>query len=323
MKNSLLYPYKSLPGSLNQSLTDLHIEIIVNYLVPTQRKQGYVIDVLTRFETNPEIITFRQEVFKDVLKNDKTVERLMRAFENLEAINERYKTLKYQFGLFRGKFEIPLDVLNDSMNDFALLILDLMDIYKKLDLIIETMDLSSKGFLAMKDYIESKTTNLSFNEMTKFFKEFINKSPYYEIGITGDDNMLVQRVECLESFPKRPGMIKRNNSSEQVLFTAQSYAFFHTVYAYSRLNLYNVFENIFNQLFQPLYNYQEEMPFIEFAIALAQLSSSAYLKICFPEITTNNEIRISSLYDLGLSVKAMKEEDRVVTVFPNDCILDE
>lgn len=322
MNNSFLFPFPLALGEVSNSITELHIDYIIKYILDDKRKQNYILDTLALFDNNLNNIRYRQEIIKDVIKYPRLINELNNIYSKLEVIFETHKNLKYQFNNFKSEYEIPKAILNDAMNDFSYLLLEVLKVYQDYANVLNKYKFNSEGFNHLKDMIIGKVETSAFTELKEYFDYFLINSSEFEIEVNNDDDLFLRSVKCLERIQRKYSFFKKDNDSLVVLNSVQTQALYRIMYTEARLSLSNLFEELYNSLFNPLYSYKDEIIFLEFGLKLSEFFKRINMEYCFPEVNTENKIIINQLSDLYLSIKGLEESYRIYKVYPNDCIIE-
>ena len=91
---SFLSPYEKKLGLVHTSISDLHIDELLEIIEKDKDERLYILNVLSDFEENVDNIYYRQELIKDFLENDGLYDDLKAFFKKSINIGDEYRSIK-------------------------------------------------------------------------------------------------------------------------------------------------------------------------------------------------------------------------------------
>lgn len=162
MKNqtySILYPAGEASCKTLSSVTihDLGLDLICRQLSAKEPEQKYIMNVLSKMYTDPEVTSYRCEVFEDVLSNPSLREDMVGILERISFLHD--------YGGFKRDFDESATIWDlmhrlDELNDYIHCVEALHDCLKE-------QSIHSKGFVGLKEYVESLYVDHGFAELKK------------------------------------------------------------------------------------------------------------------------------------------------------------
>ena len=295
MMISFLYPYPSIRGECGNSIQDLHIERIIRYFTGDDKKQKYILGVLSTFENNVQIIYYRQHLFQDLFKFPKFYDSLCAGYKKLEKLYEDHRTFKLQYANIKNTYEASQALINDLIKDFCYMLTELMFVYRDLSLALEKYKFTSEVLKRLEAFINEKYNNQAFNELYTLLDDIILNSSSYDMEVMIDKGLKICNNTLLLSKSNH-GFLKRNKDL-LVPINIKTHNIFRNIYNDSRMNLFKMLDDIYYGLMNPLFDCHEELVFLEFAIKLYDIANRLKMEITYPTFI-EGQMEYENLYDI-------------------------
>lgn len=204
---SLLYPEGKEPSFQTLSsdtCNDLSLEYICDHVTDTEYEQNLIQRMMTKLESDPEVIRYRCDVFDDIMKFPKLRERIEELLTELNYLKELEKTVKDQtaapiWQLINRLHELDVYVncisgINECLNDNPI---------------------QSEGLKRLRDYVSSVYNESGFeylNEDIKGLMQEIGQIKSVSVGVNLDQHMRpveVGIVSINDAPFSRPGLLNK------------------------------------------------------------------------------------------------------------------
>ena len=168
-KFSLLYPdgkspnYKTLP---DESVNDLSLEFLCDNITESDYEQNIIHRMMTRIESDPEVIRYRCDIFEDIFKFPALREKIRDLLEELDYLKELEKSAK-------DNTAEPIWQLINRLQELDVYVNCISGINESLT----QNPINSTGLKKMKEYVSSVYNESGF----EYFHEDI-KSLMHEVG---------------------------------------------------------------------------------------------------------------------------------------------
>lgn len=316
---SFLYPYQSIRGECGNSMQDLHIERIIRHFTGDDKKQKYILEILSSFENNVKIIYYRQHLFQDLYNFPKFFERLQELYKKLEKLYEDHRAFKLQFANMRNDYEAPQSLFNDLIKDFCYMLRELMWVYKELATMMEKYNFTSEALKKYQNFINQKYQHYSFGELYNLLDDIIMNSNYYEMEVSIDKDLKIINSSLLKSVSSKK--VFQRHKDLLVPLNVANHNIYRNVYNDARINLFKILDDIYYGL-MAIFDCHEELVFLDFGINLYNLARRLKMEVVFPTFSKNG-MEYTDLYDIFLGIKGIEEIYQVVPVFPNSIKVSE
>ncbi|MBR4617341.1 MAG: HAMP domain-containing histidine kinase [Kiritimatiellae bacterium] len=162
MKISILFPDHSLKFNKlsDETFHDLGMDSIVKQLTPTESEQTYIRNVMSMLTPEAGHAAYRGDVFDDIYRNPGMRKELMKLLDRVNFLRD-YGSYKHDHDHDPGVWDLMhrLDEINDYISCIEA-------VYSCL----KGADISSKGLISLRDYVEKLYTDNGFGELKEDIK---------------------------------------------------------------------------------------------------------------------------------------------------------
>lgn len=206
-KFSLLYPEGKEPAYKtmgDEVINDLSLNLICDNLTESDYEKNIIKRIMTRIESDPEVIRYRSEIFDDILRFPKLRDGIKDLLEQLDYL----KNLEHSA---KDKTAEPIWQLINRLQELHAYINCISGINDSLS----GNDIKSEGLRKLREYVESVYGENGFGELKEDIMELvgsIGKVHSISLGVNLDQYMRPIEVGIVslndESF-SRPGLLKK------------------------------------------------------------------------------------------------------------------
>ena len=206
-KFSLLYPegkepaYKTLGDEV---INDLSLNYICDHLTESDYEKNIIKRLMTRLESDPEVIRYRSDIFDDILRFPKLREGIRSLLEQLDYLKDLEHSAK-------DKTAEPIWQLVNRLQELHAYINCISGINESLS----GNDIRSEGLKKLKEYVSSVYTESGFEHLKEDILELVGnvgKVHSISLGVNLDQYMRPVEVGIVslndEAFT-RPGLLSR------------------------------------------------------------------------------------------------------------------
>lgn len=158
-KYSILYPKNDASYQVISQVTmhDLGLDLICKELSSKEPEQKYIMNVLAKMYTDPQVTAYRAEVFEDVLSNQKLREDMVEILGKISFLHE--------YGGFKRDFDDSATIWDlmhrlDELHDYIKCV-------EALHACLKEQEIHSEGFLGLKEYVEQIYRDNGFGDLKK------------------------------------------------------------------------------------------------------------------------------------------------------------
>ena len=323
---SFLSPYEKKLGLVHTSISDLHIDELLEIIEKDKDERLYILNVLSDFEENVDNILYRQELIKDFLENDGLYDDLKAFFKKSINIGDEYRSIKKEklsVQKFFSTYNIDnYDTCGTLVRRYAAVIQSIIRLYFDISKYLKSYKFKSQAMNAFKDTILSKVENKSLVSLNELMDEIISLKGTYDMLVILNNRFQVidtkiildyeHKKEEFHLFKKKKEWETTNvDVNEKTLFEMDYFITSASVKLVDRLSaLFEDFYDIFSST-------AAEMTFIKFALDYTYYLNKLKLNYVFPSFNYENT-EYKGLVDPYLCIKAYDESGKIIGVCAND-----
>ena len=202
---SLMYPEGKSPSYMTlgeECCNDLSLDYICDSITESEYEQNVIKRMMTRLEHDPETISYRCDVFEDILRFPSLREKIKELLEQLDYLKDLEKSA-------RDNTAEPIWQLINRLQE--------LDVYVNcitgINECLTENDIRSEGLKKLKEYVNSVYTESGFEYLKQDIKELVNevgRIRSVSLGINLDSHMRPVEVGIVslndEKF-YRPGLL--------------------------------------------------------------------------------------------------------------------
>lgn len=325
---SFLYPFERKLGDISNSINDLHLNEIIDYISKDKLENDFIYEILSDFETNEKNIYYRQNLIKDFLKFPRLYDDLKVFFDRFSSLDYMYKNVKKEIITMSKPFKSfnvdRYEYSGEILRRYANLILDLFRCYKDLNKCLESYAFDSEALSNFKLEITKRVTNDAFNEMVSLMKEVILNSGNYKINVFIDEKIRTINASIVfgyqrEALPKSFLKKKINKKDLMLDLTSRSYFEFDYFLSLSSIKAINIITDIYEDYYGVVSQGSKALMFVNFALKYKALLDELHLPCSFPSF--GSDYNIKDLYDPYLGLKAKLDLNKIITIYPNNLVI--
>ncbi len=206
-KFSLLYPEGKEPAFKtlgDEVINDLSLNYICDHLTESDYEKNIIKRLMTRLESDPEVIRYRSDIFDDILRFPKLREGIRSLLEQLDYLKDLEHSAK-------DKTAEPIWQLVNRLQELHAYINCISGINESLS----GNDIRSEGLKKLKEYVSSVYTESGFEHLKEDILELVGnvgKVHSISLGVNLDQYMRPVEVGIVslndEAFT-RPGLLSR------------------------------------------------------------------------------------------------------------------
>lgn len=158
-KYSLLFPFENISFKTLSSVAmhDLALDSVIKAMPIKESEQNMIMNVLSKVTNDPSLIEYRCDVFDDIYKNPSMREELLSILDKINFLHD--------YGGFSREYDESATVWDlmhrlDEINDYIKCVDALHEC-------LQNKNLSSKGLIGLREYVEKIYSENGFSELKK------------------------------------------------------------------------------------------------------------------------------------------------------------
>jgi len=283
-------------------LYDLSIDRAMYRICTDHRRVDYFLDVLSRPLTAVEDITFRQQIFRDLLEMPELFEKLCLQFSRYDRIKSDWQEMKLGAppSAAAANPEALLDHIFASLKVTAFFPGTIAAFFRSVYELLEKHPIRAEGLIALRDYCGRMIENDSLDELVRIAQCFRYHTPdqfTFEMALTLDESLRACGVELsgIEKFEEKSAfataigkLFSRKEGDRQVLIDAEadgaSYEDALSLLGDALGQIDRALTAVTSNLYDVMYGLSRELMFYEIAVAYHDHVTSLSLPTCIPEM---------------------------------------
>ena len=317
------------PGIVHNSVSDLHIDEIVEIIEKDKDSRNYILNIIADFEEDTNNLYYRQNCIKDFLNNNGLYDDICEYFKKSLYIGDTFRSLKKEklsLSKFFSSYNIDnYDASGAILRRYANVINDIIKLYQDISKYLNNYDFKSEALTKFKTIIVDKVNNPAFLELNELMNKIISLKGTYDIIVNLNNKFQVidtkiildyennsQEKEKFNLFKKKKAWETTNvDVNEKTLFEMDFFITFVTI------KIVNKLSNIFESLYDVFSYTANEMIFIKFALDYANYLRMLKIEYIFPKFNFEN-CEYIGLKDPYLSIKAYNEAGTIINSTANN-----
>ncbi len=204
---SLLYPQGKEPCVnvlSDETCNDLSLDYIVDHITESEYEQNIIKKMMTKLESDPDVIRYRCDVFEDILKFPSLRDKIKDLLEQLDYLKELERSVK-------DNTAAPVWQLINRLQELDVYVNCITGINESLT----ENDIRSEGLKNMKEYVSSVYNESGFEHLNEDIKGLMNEIGQIRsvsLGVNLDAHMRpveVGIVSLNDATFSRPGLLSK------------------------------------------------------------------------------------------------------------------
>lgn len=304
--STLLYLDKKVGHKLNHNcLSDLKIDDIARMAFSDVGRQKHLLEILSNICCEEEVILYRQKVVHEMITNRTLFYEIGKIMIKLNKCDSEYNSIISSRLKIKGKVEMTLADEAMILRDYAQVVNDMINIYRKLDELFEAAKPSSMALKNLASKVSEKIENSDFSKLERLMEELFNSSYSYTYVTSYDDKLYPESIKYVITNGKYTGekvtfFKKKENNHSKVPLNLQTTLDFQALALDSFNRIVVLVEDIFESLYADIAYISEEYIFFEFALIVYDMLGEKRMYCTFPELGDDTEYKNAKDFHLAL-----------------------